>query len=346
MEHYSSTEHNGTGEDSSIDFTIQYENGGPVLAVILSVLLLLKLTANSFIVIYTVLHPTSLKKESSTVGLAAINLSISNVSLVPIVTSAAEEWIFGKTVAEKEAVCKLNGYIALSNFNLQYGMLAIISIDRLFKIVKPLLHKQYFNPKQAATAMVALWTVLALLATTPFYQKKGFHFYAALCFCSTSSTIHYVIVAPLVTITSIWTCLFTGNFLKNDHILHQNFTPSDRDRKENDHIYKEKVCKMFGIVSLMLILHLVASVSTIIVGILVSTRKTQIALPRAVYILSSTLLGICIPLIQCYFRKDLWEAICYSVTAVGRCIQCKFHQEPATKEAVHQPATTETSSTV
>ena len=338
---YSSTQDNDTDEGGSIDFTLRYSSNGPIVAAALSVLLLLQLAANSFIVIYTLLHSTALKKESSMVlffGLAITNLLGTTTLVFPLVTSAAGEWVFGRTVAEKEAVCKFNGYIALVTFNLRNGMLAMVSVDRFFKLVKPLLHKQYFKSKKVAIVMIVSWIAVALPSTIPLYQDNVFRFGPALYFCSITSIVHYMVillvVSIVIAISSTWTCLFARSSLKRDHSLRHVSATSDQDREDNDHIYNVKVCKVFGIFSIMLMLQFVSIASVFSVGItLFTTGHNPVVLVRSVYIFGNTLQGVCKPLLQCYFRKDMWEDICRCAKATGRCVWHKkhHHQETGTK---------------
>lgn len=74
-------------------------------------------------------------------GSSAVNLVIL-LSYKPsqIATTFAGEWIF------EDTLCDVNGFFTGSD-KATVHVLALISVDRFLFLVKPLVHKQYFNSK-------------------------------------------------------------------------------------------------------------------------------------------------------------------------------------------------------
>ena len=317
-------EPNYSDPEGSIDFTIQPTRSGPVLAAFLSIEMVLAILTNSFIVIYTLLHCKPLTKQSGVVllfGLAATNLFLSVTLLLPITTAGAGEWMFGETVAQKEAICKLDGYLNMMKLLIRYDMLCLVSIDRFLCIVKPLVYKQYFKPKYAAIVMVASWLIIALVSTIPFYTS-GFFFLDSIYVCHARMNVIFltliiVVIALIIGITSIWTFVFTRKFLKKHH-------DSVPQSKEQDNIYNKRVCKLFGIFSLMIMMQMVALTIAIlknIVNVVVDPDPKELS--QFVFIFGSSLSIICIPAIQCYFRNDMWNDICRGAAAIGKALLCR-----------------------
>ena len=270
-------EYNNTDSEGSIDFTIQETRNGPVLAAFLSIIIVLSILTNSFIVIYTLLHRKPLKKESSIVllfGLAATNLFLGTIILVfPTVNASAGEWVFGVNQMQKEVFCKLNGCLNSIILFIRHDMLALISIDRFLFIVKPLVHKQYFRPKHAAIVMVASWIILALFSVISLFTS-GYAFYAPIYICLPRfdfiiilTVLIQVIVILVISITSTWTFLFTRNYLKSHH----ERVPQSN---EQDSIYNRRVCKLFGLFSLMVMAQVIALALGIIGRIVETTVES------------------------------------------------------------------------
>ena len=319
-------DYNNSDAEGSINFTIEEIANGPVLAAFLSIEIVMAILVNSFIVIYTLLHPEPLKKQSSIVllfGLAATNLLLGPTVLVfPAVTAGAGQWVFGETIAQKEAVCKFNGYLNMSTLLIRYDMLSLVSVDRFVFIVKPMIHKQYFKSKTTAVVMVTSWLMLAIISTIPFYTT-GFFFQepSYVCHARVNTVLLIVLLVVIVLvigITSIWTFLFTRKFLKKHY-------DKVKQNEEQDHVYNKRVCKLFGLFSLMITTQVIALAIAMCKNIVDTiVGETSIELAQCVIILGSSLSIICTPAIQCYFRKDMWAAICRGVTAVRKALSCRI----------------------
>ena len=198
-----------------------------------------------------------MKKASATVLLFGFALFIlidgSLIILLPAIAASTDGTHIGRVLFdETETACMIHGYAFAVYLMITYDMLAFISIDRFFNIVKPLVHKHYFKPKYVAIVMVSLWLVILLVATTPFFAT-GTEYTAVTSvdyICYDMGVLRYVVAViividmVIVAVTSSWTFLFTRNFLKR-------FSSSQQQSSQDvDSIYNRKVCKLFGVISL------------------------------------------------------------------------------------------------
>ena len=137
---------------------------GPVIATLVGIEFVLSLPSNLFILIYSLLNYRQSLNKSSTIFL--FNLSLSNLlvtvfyMLFYIISSGAEEWIFGSTDYVRNILCQLHGFTFAFTTNILLSTLAVISFDRFLNIVKPLLHKRILTWKTAFGIVVFLWVSL------------------------------------------------------------------------------------------------------------------------------------------------------------------------------------------
>ena len=150
--------------DGYIDFTIPPIDDKIVRAIVLALILLIGIITNVFIIFYTLCHPKSLRNTSIIflMGSSFVNV-VTLMSLIPvqIVTTSAEEWVFGSTTKEKELACAIIAYFTSISFKTASYSLAIISVDRFIFLVKPLVHKRYFKPVPSAVALAVIMLCLA-----------------------------------------------------------------------------------------------------------------------------------------------------------------------------------------
>ena len=133
---------------------------GPLIAFFTLVILILSLTSNLLICVYTVTHAKSLKKSSTLFlfNLALVNL-LMTVLYMPlmVIASAAEEWIIGQSDRERDILCQITAFIFAYTVGISIHTLAAISFDRFLSIVKPHYHKKYMTWRIALGVVVVIW---------------------------------------------------------------------------------------------------------------------------------------------------------------------------------------------
>ena len=134
---------------------------GPVIATLVGIELVLSLPSNLFILIYSLLNYRQSLNKSSTIFL--FNLSLSNLlmtvfyMLFYIISSGAEEWIFGSTDFVRNILCQLHGFTFVFTNSISLHTLAVISFDRFLSIVKHHLHGRFLTRRTALWIVVILW---------------------------------------------------------------------------------------------------------------------------------------------------------------------------------------------
>lgn len=134
---------------------------GPVLATLVGVEFILSLLSNLFILAHTLYHSRESFKKSSTIFLFSLALSNLLTSLLymffVIISTSAEEWIFGPTDIVRNILCQLHGFIFAYFTTISIHTLSVISFDRFLSIVKPNFHQRFFTWKVALGIMMFIW---------------------------------------------------------------------------------------------------------------------------------------------------------------------------------------------
>ena len=123
-----------------------------------------------------------------------------------------------------------------------------------------------------------------------------------------------ITVAPVITIavTTVWTFISTHRFIRNDHQQRVDAIEAQEEALEieND-LYTRRIKNLFGIFTLLLISHIISNVPA--ANIIAGRAGGYIDKLPSWYVYCAILLlnFSCIsnPAIQCYFRKDLTDAI-------------------------------------
>ena len=318
---------NGTVDVGNIDLTIPPIQYKIAKATVLSVILLVGMVTNTFIIFYTVCHPKSLKQSSIVLlfGSSVINLMIL-VSHTPfqIITISFEEYIFGSTVMEQELSCAIIAYFVTLSTLAGYYILALISLDRFFLLVKPLIHKQYFKPYiwflLALAGLIVASMPVALVTTG--IPEFGKHIYLCMPPYRYNNLVVpivdlIVILTPviIIAVTTVWTFFSTHRFIRSDHQRRVDAIGSREEvaREMEDNLYRKRIKNLFGIFGLLLTIQGI-SILPLVIIILVAVATDITQAPPSV---SNVLFAInllhysgCVsnPLIQCYFRQDLSNA--------------------------------------
>ena len=304
-----------TDNCSTSSFAISDELNGPALAVVVGIEMILALLTNLTIFIFTLYHWKSLKQPSIIflTGLVLANLMMA-IFVMPftVITAAVGEWIFGKTVREKQAVCEFVGFVLGLSFEYSKHTLALISFDRFLFIVKPLLYIKYMKRWRAVVIISTLWVIITFLCTTPWYGLGQFVFVPPICICLPNWNVIYfllITIIPYTTIivTSTWTFIHTKRFVKRRHNENMVASLSVERQELRQTIYNRKIYNLIGIFGTLLVVHLVSLAPYIIVNIvrhIVGFRNIPpvvLASTVVFYLLHSFTNAV----VQSYFRQDL-----------------------------------------
>ena len=214
-----------------------------------------------FVILYTIFHSASLKKSAIIYlfGSSWVNILILMSGLpVQIITTAAGDWIFGDSPKVQQLSCDINAYfVGLSTLAVYY-ILAMISADRFFYLVKSLVYKKYFRPRFTMLVLVSTMVFLALYAAMCISLGPSYFSPITLLCVPPLEFVSYVIslltacvvIVPviIIAVTTVWTCLFTHQFIKKSHKRQAEHSEGGKDA-----LYMKRVAKLFGVFSLLLL---------------------------------------------------------------------------------------------
>ena len=219
-----------------------------VRAAVLSVILLVGLALNLVVILYTICHPKSLRQSAIILLFASsvVNLDIL-LSYIPlqIINSFTEEWVFGNS-EEGKILCQINGFFTGLGGTTSY-MLALISVEKFFYLVKPLVHKQYFKPwlpsliLAIAFIIVSTKTVMDLV-----FDRIDYDTIINVCIPVQNTTLLVTIYAAIIAVfpfiiivvTTLWTFLSTHHFIKSDHQRQVDIVGREEEAREiEDNLY-------------------------------------------------------------------------------------------------------------
>lgn len=323
-------------ENEFNNFTVSEDIYGPALAIAVGVEMILALVTNSFILLFTLCHPKSLK-QPSIIFLTSLILAnlLASVFFMPftVITAATGEWIFGETQEEKEATCLFVGFMFAFSIGLSIHILALISFDRFLFIVKPLLYKRFMKTWVAVIMLVLVWIIAGIVDTTPFFGLGiyGFSISTASCVPIWVGQTDYVIyfsvygfvLFNIIIITSLWTFCFTRYFIKNQR---NNNRMMDNDTQK--HVYMRRLRNLISIFGTLLLANILsfspyAVVSFIGYGVGFEAIPSPVFATVLVFLLLNNTASA---IIQSYFRRDLKEAIISGLKKMKKCL-CRLHKQ-------------------
>ena len=295
-----------------------------VLAAALSVEMVLGLVTNSFVILYSICHPKSLKKSSNLLLLSLLIVDLLDCLLVipsPIVIIALGKDILVGPADWQKLLCNISGYLFAVFNNLLVYIIAAISVDRCIFITQPFHYRRYMQPKVVITIMTLMWIFVGASSSVPFYGFGRYTFKEALHLCSAEHTgnIAYssyallVYIAPIIVtvVTTIWTTLFTRRYLRRRRsrlasIARLRSIGSTEQLDDTNNIYSKQIRNLLGLFGLLLAIQAISVVPGVM---LIAINFTDtVHLPNIVVQLAFILYNTnCIanPIIQAYFRKDL-----------------------------------------
>ena len=330
------------------NFTLSKEINGPLLATTVVIELLLALSINLFVLIFTLCHPKSLKQPSIIflTSFVFVNL-VTAILIMPsiAVTAVYEEWIFGETIETKNGTCQFFGFVFVCVCYFTFMTIGIISVDRFLFIVKPLVYKRVMKTWVAIGIVVFLWILSCLLNIPPFFGLGQYIFMSSIGICATkwSGQRPYVLyfcvwsitVTTVILVTTLWTFCFTRRFFKQTR--DQTSTSEKGHDEHNKHVYNSRVKKLIGIFSALLIVMVVCFIpSTLygIIGLIIGSENLPDPVLASVVIFF-LINSIANPIVQSYFRKDLNEFIVRMYKKVAKVLSCSREVEEDTSETAN-----------
>ena len=305
------------------NFTLGEEINGPLLAVAVSIELILTLSINLFVLIFTLCHPKTLKQPSIIffTNFLLINLLIGILIMSSsVITAISGEWEFGETLEEKNATCQFCGFIFGCTLQLIVLTLTVISVDRFLYIVKPLIYNRFMKTWVAVVVVVSLWIFSFLMQATPYLGLGQYIFLASIgtcgflwvdqrdylvCLSVFTSTCIMIIVA-----TTLWTFFFSRKFIQT---IRQQHCTTELERDIHEHIYMQRIKKLFGIFGVLLTVTILTTVPATITAIVQGILGYELPISIYTVIFVLFLLNCVInPIVQSYFRRDVYEFIVYS----------------------------------
>ena len=315
---------------SENNFTINDDVNGPVLAAVFATEMILALIANGVVLFITITQRKSWK-QPSTIFFTSLILAhlVLNLLYLPftIIGLAAGEWIFGSTDEEKRGFCSFIAYTLWYSIPVITITLAAISFDRFLFIVKPHLHKRFMRPWVALTLTIAIWTLSAVLSSTPFIEGSGavFMYEGSHGTCTIvllelefaiASFVASLLVVGVIIVTSVWTFCFARKFMHNQSEI------------AGDNVYASRQRRLFGIFGVMLLVY----------GLCFTPGIINYAVVRAIVVTDEIYLTVVIsfifvtvlsPIVQSYFRPEIKSKIIF--------ISRKILRKPLQRDSVDYP---------
>ena len=301
--------------DMNNNFTLSEDINGPLLAAVIGMEMLAGLTINSFVLILTACHLKNWKQPTT---FFLLNMLVNNLIVVlftmplSIITAATGEWIFGRTVNQKESVCYFAACIFIFSILTATESLVLLSFDRFFFIVKAFQYKRYITVKKAVVIASVSWLLAAFLSMLPFFGFGTFEFSFSYGMCVPGwrgqagyATLSFIVISIFIgsiTVTSIWTMCFTRKYLQN---VATNL--STTESPVNPYAAQER--RVIGLFGMLILVHIFCCAPIALFGM---TEIFTDALPPPAYATAFVillLLTVLIPLVQSFFRRDIRDAI-------------------------------------
>ena len=307
------------------NFTLSEDINGPLLAAALAIQMIGALIPNGIVLSATLSQYKSLKLPSTMFFTSLIIIHLVMALLfIPfyMISAATGEWVFGRTVEEKEGTCRYVAYIFFYIVLVIYMTLAAISVDRWLFIVKPQFYKQFMKPKITLIIITSIWILAALINSTPFYGLGEFRYAAyGCCVPVWEQQFGYLlfvalfnfIVLCIILSTSLWTFIFTRKFIQEQAALADNCVYVSRNRR------------LIGIFGAMLAGYAVCLAPGFIVAVLSQIFELKLSAYATVLSLFTNVI-IINPIIQSYFRPEIKKVLTACYAKCKRCcIQSSVH---------------------
>ena len=134
---------------------------GPAIAFFVTIVFLLSLPPNLFVIIHSVYYGWKNFRKCSIILLFSYALSDLLMTLLympfTIAASGAGEWIFGTTDNTRDILCQIHGFVFAYLVMVSSQTLAVISVDRFLYIVKSNVYFKIMTWKVGFALMAIIW---------------------------------------------------------------------------------------------------------------------------------------------------------------------------------------------
>ena len=300
--------------DLNDNFTLSEDINGPLLAAVIGIEMLAGLITNSFVLILT---PCYLKDWKQPSNIFLTNMLLNNLVIIllvmpfSIITAASGEWIFGKTVNQKENVCQFVGCVFAYSSSVATESLVLVSFDQFFFIVKALQYDKYMTVNKAVIIVAVSWVLAAILSILPLLDFGVYEFAYSFGTCipggegqtgySIFMSLLILILVGSIIVTTIWTLCFTRKYLRDK-------ATGPIPTQGSNHVYASQQRKIIGLFGMLILVHLLCYTPALIVvfiGLFTIIPSEAYATVYILYLLLTSL----IPLVQLLFRRDIREAV-------------------------------------
>lgn len=333
--HVGNDDFSGNDEIPNDNYTVSSSIFAPVFSAVIVTETLLAFLANAFVILLTLCNWRCLKQPST---IFLLSLSVSNLVMatlfMPFTAAAAVagEWMIGTSPTAKNMICHAVAFSFSHSVSTSVHTLSAISFDRWLFIVFPLKHRQFMKPWVALLLVLGIWFVAILFNIPPFFGMGEHSFGPSVASCvpiwvgHTGYVIYFslesTIPLGIIILTAIWTFVFTGKFFKEDYQRRKEGTAQQNMMHQRD-VYNRRVRNLFGIFGTLLFVNVIAFfpyITISIVGFAIGFDNV----PDAVYATVFAMFlfsNVANPLVQSYFRKDLWDAVlhCKNYIVSGTC---------------------------
>ena len=333
--------------EATNNYTIDPALNGPLLSLAVATETVLGIAINLFVIVFTLSHPSSLKKPSI---LFLTSLTLANLLLLVFftpftaITAATGEWIFGRTQEEKEITCNFVSFMFGYSIGIATHTLALISFDRFLYLVLPLAYSRYMKTWVAVTALIILWIVVGSYDIPPFvgFGKYDFSYSTASCLLVWNGQRKFVLFftvigsIPYTTIfvTQLLVFVLTRNHIHRWYVRHISLARSQEAQEAKQKLYTKKILNLVGLFGSLVLVNILCYLPYMVVSFVFLLNNDMIPSPVYAAVLVLFLMSnILNPLVQSYFRQDLREFVIHQVKRGRSCCCVMLCYDKRTKKA-------------
>lgn len=313
------------------------------LTVITTLLLLVGLPSN--ILLITVLLKKQLHRKQPAI-LLLLNLAVTDLLVcclvMPwnIVTLIAGEFHFGGDDHTRCQVCQTGVILSVLTF-VTLNNLALISVDRLIYLKRPMHYHTHATSGRVLAATGAVWLLSCLVSVPPLFGFSEMRFSTAVGVCTIAfsgstplaKNSHYLIFLAIVALVPILTLLVTN--LWGLGIIQQHLRAKARklqeEKKHNRKSFHEKMkqqqqstqvklLKVYGVIFLTNLITYLPMIARMIVGVAAEEEEFTegVRVSGSIAYLALMSQAVVHPIVQASLVGDVRKGVAEQVSAVRR----------------------------
>ena len=202
-----------SAEDSHADRLSESFSSRGTFQVVLESLIYSLICSTSFVgnllVLYIVYKSVRLKNVP---GMLIASLALSDVAIISFTTSPSLLSLIHGRWTSGFATCQFQGYVVITTTAASLQTMALMSLDRYYRVVRPMKHRTLFSMPRARLMAAAVW-FLAMMYPVPYLvsgRKYIFHPGKFFCFheAKMSFVSDFVYICLFISISVILFCYF------------------------------------------------------------------------------------------------------------------------------------------